>query len=98
LSRSATRPRFSSVSRATKEVLAEVPTRPSPHPIGQPNAPRLLDVNGAAAHLGVSPRFIRRLVAERRIAFIKLGRHLRFDLAELERFINDGRVDAAPWF
>jgi excisionase family DNA binding protein len=55
-------------------------------------------VNGAAAHLGVSPRFIRRLVAERRIAFIKLGRHLRFDLAELERFINDGRVDAAPWF
>jgi excisionase family DNA binding protein len=57
---------------------------------------RLLDVNAAAAHLGVSPRFVRRLVAERRIAFIKLGRHLRFELVDLERFISDGRVDV-PW-
>jgi excisionase family DNA binding protein len=55
---------------------------------------RLVDVTGAAAYLGVSPRFIRRLVAERRVTFVRLGRHLRFDLADLDRFIDAGRVQA----
>ena len=55
---------------------------------------RLLDVEGAAEHLSVTPRFIRRLVAERRVPFVKLGRHLRFDPADLDRFIEAGRVDA----
>jgi excisionase family DNA binding protein len=55
---------------------------------------RLLDVADAAAYLGVSPRFMRRLVAERRIAFVKLGRHVRFDVADLDRFIECGRVEA----
>jgi len=56
---------------------------------------RLLDVEGAAEYLSVTPRFIRRLVAERRLPFVKLGRHLRFDAADLDRFIDAGRVDAA---
>lgn len=56
---------------------------------------RLLDVEGAAEYLSVTPRFIRRLVAERRLPFVKLGRHLRFDTADLDRFINAGRIDAA---
>jgi len=56
---------------------------------------RLLDVDGAAEYLSVTPRFIRRLVAERRLPFVKLGRHLRFDPADLDRFINAGRIDAA---
>jgi len=55
---------------------------------------RLLDVEGAAEYLSVTPRFIRRLVAERRLPFVKLGRHLRFDTADLDRFIDAGRVDA----
>jgi excisionase family DNA binding protein len=55
---------------------------------------RLLDVDGAAEYLCVAPRFIRRLVAERRLPFVKLGRHLRFDPADLDRFIEAGRVDA----
>lgn len=57
-------------------------------------ASRLLDVDGAAAYLCVAPRFIRRLVAERRLPFVKLGRHLRFDTADLDHFIEAGRVDA----
>lgn len=55
---------------------------------------RLLDVPAAAAYLGVSSRFIRRLVAERRLAFVKLGRHVRFDVADLDAFIDSGRVQA----
>lgn len=53
---------------------------------------RLLDVPAAAAYLDVSPRFIRRLVAERRLAFVKLGRHVRFEVADLDAFIDSGRV------
>ncbi len=56
---------------------------------------RLLDVEGAAEYLSVTPRFMRRLVAERRLPFVKLGRHLRFDPADLDRFINAGRIDVA---
>ena len=56
---------------------------------------RLLDVEGAAEYLSVTPRFIRRLVAERRVPFVKLGRHLRFDPSDLDRFVDAGRVDAA---
>ena len=55
---------------------------------------RLLDVDAAAEYLSVTPRFIRRLVAERRVPFVKLGRHLRFDPSDLDRFIDAGRVDA----
>jgi excisionase family DNA binding protein len=38
---------------------------------------------------------VRRLIAERRISFIKLGRHVRIAEADLEAFINQGRVEAA---
>ena len=38
---------------------------------------RLLTVEAAAERLSTSPRFIRRLIAERRIEFVKLGRHVR---------------------
>ncbi|GMU78731.1 MAG: hypothetical protein AMXMBFR46_15250 [Acidimicrobiia bacterium] len=55
---------------------------------------RLLDVDAAAQYLSVTPRFIRRLVAERRVPFVRLGRHLRFDPADLDRFVEAGRVDA----
>jgi excisionase family DNA binding protein len=37
----------------------------------------LLSVEQAAERLGTSLRFVRRLVFERRIAYVKLGRHVR---------------------
>ena len=37
----------------------------------------LLSVEQAAERLGTSVRFVRRLVFERRIAYVKLGRHVR---------------------
>lgn len=56
----------------------------------------LLDIEGAAEHLSVSPHFIRRLVRERRVPFVKLGRLVRFDPADLEAYIEAGRRGARP--
>ena len=56
---------------------------------------RMLNIEQVAERLGTSPRFVRRLVAERRIAFTKVGRHVRFSIADIEEFIQAGRVE--PW-
>jgi excisionase family DNA binding protein len=52
----------------------------------------LVDVDCAAARLGVTVRFVRRLVAERRIPYVKVGKFVRFDPADLENWIDDHRV------
>jgi excisionase family DNA binding protein len=38
-------------------------------------------------------RFVRRLIAERRIAFHKVGRHVRLASVDLDAFVNAGRVE-----
>ncbi len=53
---------------------------------------RLLTVDAAAERLSTSPRFIRRLIAERRIEFVKVGRHVRISELALVQFIDAGRV------
>jgi excisionase family DNA binding protein len=53
----------------------------------------LLTVEVAAKRLSTSPRFIRRLIAERRIEFVKVGRHVRLSEAALADFIDAGRVE-----
>ena len=55
---------------------------------------QLLTPQEAADRLGTSLRFVRRLVLERRIPFIKLGRHVRIATSDLEAFIATGRVEA----
>lgn len=54
----------------------------------------LVDVAEAASCLSTSERFVRRLIAERRIAFHKVGKHVRLDAADLAEFIAAGRVEA----
>jgi excisionase family DNA binding protein len=46
---------------------------------GSSHIPRLVDITTIAAHLDVSVRHVRRLVAERRIPYVKWGNLLRFD-------------------
>ena len=57
---------------------------------------RLLTVEEAAERLGTSTRFVRRLVAERRIAYVKVGRHVRLDPTDVEAFIATSRVEVRP--
>jgi excisionase family DNA binding protein len=54
---------------------------------------RLLTVDEAAERLGMSARFIRRRIAERRIAYTKLGRHVRIAARDLDAFVASGRVE-----
>jgi excisionase family DNA binding protein len=58
-----------------------------------PLAP-LLDIPSVATVLHVTPRHIRRLVAERRIPYLKVGRFVRFDPAELSVWLDQQRVEA----
>ena len=53
----------------------------------------LLSVEQAAERLGTSVRFVRRLVFQRRIAYVKLGRHVRITARDLDAFIAARRID-----
>ena len=54
---------------------------------------KLLTTEEAAERLNITPRHVRRLVFERRIAYVKLGRHVRIAVRDLDAFIAAGRVD-----
>ena len=54
----------------------------------------LLDIRAAADRLGCSERFVRRMVQERRIPFVKLGgTRVRFVDADLEKWVAGQRVE-----
>jgi excisionase family DNA binding protein len=55
-------------------------------------AEQLLSVEAAAERLDAKPRFIRRLIAERRIEFVRVGRHVQISDTALADFIEAGRV------
>jgi excisionase family DNA binding protein len=55
---------------------------------------KLLTMEDAAERLGTSVRFVRRLIAERRIAYVKLGRHVRIAERDLINFVATARVEA----
>ncbi|HEX3611589.1 MAG TPA: helix-turn-helix domain-containing protein [Sporichthyaceae bacterium] len=57
---------------------------------------QLYTVDEAAQRLNTTTRFIRRLIAERRIAFTKVGRHVRIESDVLDDFIAAGRVEPDP--
>ena len=52
----------------------------------------LWDAGCLAEALGVEVRFVRRLVAERRIPFVKVGRYVRFEPAQVAAWIDRHRV------
>jgi len=57
------------------------------------SADRLLTVGQAAELLATSERFPRRLIAERRIRFVRVGRHVRIPESALSDFIAAGLVE-----
>ncbi|MHB8246087.1 MAG: helix-turn-helix domain-containing protein [Acidimicrobiales bacterium] len=54
---------------------------------------RPLSVSEAAAYLNVNVRYVRRLVAERRVTYLKVGRLLRFRASDLEAYLESCRVE-----
>ena len=53
--------------------------------------PQLLTIDQLAERLGVSIRHIRRLVAERRVPYLKVGWLVGFDPAEITAWLDDAR-------
>lgn len=53
----------------------------------------LLDADQVAERLGVEPRFVRRLVEERRIPFCKLGKFVRFRPSDIDEWLGNCTVD-----
>ena len=53
--------------------------------------PELVDIETVARLLGVGERYVRRMVAERRIEFVKIGHYVRFDLGVVREWVEDRR-------
>lgn len=53
--------------------------------------PALITVDDLADRLGVTARHVRRLVAERRIPFLKVGWFVRFDTEEIAAWLDENR-------
>jgi len=53
-----------------------------------------LTVAEAADYMNTTVRFVRRLIAERRIPFHKIGRHVRLKVCDVEACVEAGRGEA----
>src|SRR3954467_13957425 len=51
--------------------------------------PQLLDMSEVAARLSTTERHVRRLVSERRIPFVRVGRFIRFDPADVAAWLEE---------
>lgn len=63
---------------------------PAPAPAAAPAPeqwPDLLTVTEAAGYTNTSERFARRLVSDRRVPVVKLGKHVRIPRAALDEYI-----------
>jgi excisionase family DNA binding protein len=57
---------------------------------------RLLDVAAVAERLSTSVRHIRRLVQERRIPVVRVGRLVRFDPVDIDAWLDEHRSSTDP--
>lgn len=53
----------------------------------------LLTIAEAAERLGTSVRFPRRLITERRITFVRVGRHVRIPTSALDAYVRANTVE-----
>jgi excisionase family DNA binding protein len=55
----------------------------------------LVDIREAAQFLAVSVSTLYGWIWQRKISFIKVGRAVRFDMADLRRFVEENRIHAS---
>jgi excisionase family DNA binding protein len=53
--------------------------------------PELMSIEQIAQRLGITVRHVRRLVAERRVPYLKVGRLVRFDTSEVTQWLDSRR-------
>ena len=71
-----------------------VPPGATPRNREERRHPELVDIDGAARHLECTPRLIRELWTRRVLPGVKVGRLVRFDLADLDAYVDAQRVPA----
>jgi excisionase family DNA binding protein len=54
--------------------------------------PHLLTIDQLAEQLGITVRHVRRLIAERRVPYLKVGKLVRFDPAEIADWLDQHRA------
>ncbi len=57
--------------------------------------PELMSIDQLAQRLAITVRHVRRLVAERRVPYYKVGRLIRFDPDEIGEWLRDRRRPVA---
>lgn len=89
--------RIQTVVRTEPAVPAR-PAQPAPAPEVQlppsppaPRSNRLLAIDQAAAYLGVSRATVDRLVFRGQLPFVKVGGATRYDIEDLDQFIDTNR-------
>ncbi|NNF68410.1 MAG: helix-turn-helix domain-containing protein [Acidimicrobiia bacterium] len=56
-----------------------------------------MDLASVAAYLHTTERHVRALVARRAIPYLKVGKYLRFDQADIDDWLDSSRVEVADW-
>ena len=59
---------------------------------------RLISVKELSGVLGLSVHTLYCWVSQRRIPYVKCGRLTRFDLSEIERWLEDNSVKEDKWY
>ncbi len=60
------------------------------------NIPQLLSIEQLADRLGITVRHVRRLIAERRVPYIKVGRLVRFDPDAIKNWLDAASLSPDP--
>ena len=77
-----------------KLLIRRTPVRENDMAVGLRTEDRLLTVAEAANYLSVSTSTLYGWVWQRRIPFVKVGRALRFQMLDLQKFVESNRREA----
>ena len=76
--------------RIQRDLAATQKSKPS----ASTSVPELMDIDTLALKFNSSARHVRRLVAERRIPYLKVGHFVRFDPQAINSWLQDQRVES----
>ena len=88
---------MTSTPRSSRNTRTTKPHAGTGRPSAAQGMPTLVDISTIAAHLDVSVRHVRRLVAERRIPYVKWGNLLRFDPIAVSEWLNCNTIIPVEW-
>lgn len=83
--------RTGNLSNGRRNLQPVRPRSTEPRPVAHK---ALLDPKQLALILGITERHVKRLVAERRIPFVKVGRFVRFERSAVDEWVKRATVEA----